>query len=356
LGTEFHLRILQRVTSTATIVAPMPATPSPAIIGGMFGLELGRTRVDMALPSIFSGRHALLATARSAFVWLVRDLQPATVWLPSFLCPVVLPPLADRVRFFPIDETLHVADMVVFVDYFGFRLWDNVAAAAAARGAWIVEDAAQALLSSHFSPHSHYVVTSPRKFLGVPDGCVLQAQGDARLPASPLAPLPTAWWLDALRASVNRREFDRHGGSREWFDLFQATEASIPTDPTAMSETTAILLGHAIDWETIADRRRRNYEFLARKLSSLALLPDLPDGVVPLGFPLRVRDRDRLRHALFAQQIYPAVHWLLGEAVPTVFDAAHRLSASIMTVPCDQRYTPHDLQRVVDCLAEHGCA
>ena len=40
-------------------------------------------------------------------------------------------------------------------------------------GAWLLEDACQALLSDEVGRFSDFVLYSPRKFLGVPDGGVL---------------------------------------------------------------------------------------------------------------------------------------------------------------------------------------
>jgi hypothetical protein len=344
---------------------PFKGVNRPTIIGGMFGLELGRAPAEADLPPILRGPHRLLATARGAFSLLARTLRPGTVWLPSFLCPVVLRSFPGRVRFFGIDESLRPIDgiwlreverndLVVFIDYFGFRHWEDQAAEAAGLGAWIVEDASQAFLDPQFSAHTHYVVTSPRKFAGVPDGCVLAARGGAPLPSADLPPPPAAWWQDSLRASVLRGEFDRHNGAREWLDLFQHTEATGPSEPACMSELSALLLQRAVNWPAVARQRRNNYSFLAGALGQLALLPDLPPDVVPLGFPVALDGRDGLRQALFTKQIFPPVHWNLGAAVPREFTVSHRMSARIMTVPCDQRYTPADLERVVRVCSDHG--
>jgi dTDP-4-amino-4,6-dideoxygalactose transaminase len=121
-----------------------------------------------------------------------------------------------------------------------------------------------------------------------------------------------------------------------------------------MSDLSAHLLRHAVDWPELARRRRTNYVFLTAALRPIALLPDLPAGVVPLGFPVVVPNRDAIRHELFAQNIFPPVHWPVDPAVPAAFTASRRLADRIMTIPCDQRYTPRDLERVVACLRRAG--
>jgi len=329
----------------------------------MFGLETG-VRPAGPLPPVFAGPQLHLATARGALTLLVQALAPATVWLPSYLCPVVVPCCGGRERFFPVDHHLGLTelawldlvqkgDIVVFIDYFGFRTWDHIAIRARARGAWIVEDASQAFLNGHFSPEANYVITSPRKFVGVPDGSILLGLRGA-LPATLLPPAPAEWWFNAFRASSLRRSFDLAGGERVWFDLFRRTEAEGPVAAARMSELSQTLLTRAVDWEDCARRRRANYLFLARELHPIALFPELPDFVVPLGFPVALRRREAVREALFAKEIFPPVHWPLGSTVPVEFEASHELARDILTLPSDQRYNRGDLERVVACVLAAG--
>ena len=53
---------------------------------------------------------------------------------------------------------------------------------------------------------------------------------------------------------------------------------------------------------------------------------------------------------LFDEQIYPPWHWPLGGVVPESFGASHRLSRSLLTLPCDQRYGETELRRMVTCV------
>jgi dTDP-4-amino-4,6-dideoxygalactose transaminase len=154
--------------------------------------------------------------------------------------------------------------------------------------------------------------------------------------------------LEAFRASLLRREFDRHGGQMEWFPLFQRTEAEGPVEPVSMSELSALILDRMVDWPELRQRRRANYQFLTGELHGLALFPELPPDVVPLGCPVRLPERDKVRERLIKQNIYPPIHWHLAGTVPESFVASHRLAADILTLPCDQRYAFDDMERIVD--------
>lgn len=338
--------------------------PQARIIGGMFGLELRGSEASTnpgRRPAFLEGRHVLLSTARSAFTLLTHTLHPANVWLPSYLCGVVLEAFRSnqiRVRFYAVDRQFAVAedgwlsqiqvgDMVVFIDYFGFSEWAEFGAEAVRRGAWVVEDACLALLNEHFCEHAHYVIFSPRKFVGVPEGGILQVRPQARMPDVDLSSAPSCWWLDSLRASILRREFDRHGGDRSWFESFRKTELSCPFEAYRMSELSSSILEYAVNWSMVTASRRLNYLSLARELAEIAIFPHLPDGIVPAGFPVRLRHRNSVREALFLSAIYPPIHWHLSGVAPREYVESHHLSEEELTIPCDQRYNSDDMARVV---------
>ena len=165
----------------------------------------------------------------------------------------------------------------------------------------------------------------------------------------PLEPPPPSWWLTALNAAILRREFDRHGGDRRWFDLFREAERAQPLGAFRMSELSGNLLRHGFDYADIAARRRDNYARLCEQLGEIALFPELPPLVVPLGFPVRVPNRADVQRALFEREIYPPVHWPLPAEVPGSFAGSHLLAERVLTLPCDQRYDAGDM----DSMARH---
>ena len=328
----------------------------------MFGLQL-EFNVKWSpetQPPILALPHLRLATARSAFTLLARTLRPTKVWLPSYLCGVVLDAFVasrSRVTFYAVGKDLTViddtwidevesGDMVIFIDYFGFALWDRCGKQVKNRGAWVVEDACQAMLNASFSGHSDYVIASPRKFLGVPDGGILLAQNGTGFPQEELLPPPTEWWLNSLEASQLRAEFDRHGGDRKWFDLYRMTDPHGPIEPWAMSELSSLLLDHCVDYEVSAASRRRNFSLLAAALPEFAVFRELSKSTVPLGFPVRVHERERVRQGLFDLEIYPPVHWPIKGVVPKEFQSSHQLAQEILMLPCDQRYSSEDMGRL----------
>jgi hypothetical protein len=338
---------------------------SKRIIGGMFGLQV-TPDPDASNPPFLQDRSITLDNARSGIWLLVNKLAPQQVWCPSYLCNGILDAVmksSAKVRFYEVNYDLKVSsldwldqmrqgDLVILIDYFGFNIDSNCTMQAKERDAWILEDASQALLSGKVGQFSDFVVYSPRKFVGVPDGGILFNDRDDHFQEVNLEAPPAEWWLRAFLASLLRREFDIHGGTRAWFELFQKTEPDSPIGPFAMSELSMLLLKNSFDYSTIARRRVDNYRALADKLGSLAIYPNLPDGIVPLGFPIRTKERDRVRQVLFANEIYPPVHWLIQGVVPEEYKESHRLASEIMTLPCDQRYDRNDMDWIIQVVAE----
>jgi hypothetical protein len=342
---------------------------NPKIIGGMFGL--GRNGFYNDLPPFLKGKSLLLANARSGIALLERKLAPSQIWFPSYLCDVMLRAVTPRkenrtqIRFYGINYELEISslewvkevqegDLVVFIDYFGFPYDKRYVIEAKRKGAWVLEDASQALLSVHIGEDSDFVLYSPRKWIGVPDGGILVINDEdmSSLLEVELEKPPAEWWLDAFSAAVLRREFDLFGGNRQWFQLFRQADVDAPIGAFAMSELSQMLLRYGFDYSSIAQKRIENYRALDKILGDYLVFPSLPEGVVPLGFPIRVKNRDHVRQKLFGHNIYPPVHWPIPNVVPEEFIESHQLAEDIMTLVCDQRYDPDDMKRMAKVVLQ----
>ncbi len=342
----------------------MSAELSTQIIGGMFGLadlsERGRS-----FPPFVTRQTLFLASARSGIALLLKHLAPGRLWLPSFYCnhllktlqqcgvPVSLYGIGADLQPVSLEWTAEVepGDLVIMVDYFGFPCNLEHKRRLKGQGAMVLEDACQALLSSGVGQGADFVLYSPRKFLGVPDGGLLVLNSRTELleirPGDP----PADWWQKSYGSALRRRDFDAGSDDRSWYPLFREADAGAPTRCCAMSQLSRLLLLQGFGYKRIARQRIDNYRLLADRLGDLALFPDLPEGVVPLGFPVRLRDRDRVRQICFDQGIYPPLHWPIRGVVPDTFCDSHQLSMEIMTIPCDQRYGHKDMERVAFCIS-----
>ena len=359
------LTVSEHISNGAQVMHINQPERNNSIIGGLFGLECGLHPQGTTAPFL-TGREVFLVNARSGIWLLVNQLQPPQVWVPSYLCHTITESIDPNITvlcFYEVDYDLRVrsnqwvsevtsGDLVIFIDYFGFPFDHEIGARVKEKGAWVMEDAAQALLSCHVGTNSDFVLFSPRKYIGVPDGGILRVPESFPMSDIFLEMPPTAWWLKALQAVIMRHEFDDGLPSREWFRLFREAEDAAPTGPYAMTQLSWTILENAVDYSLIAQRRIDNYYALLERLAVYALFPRIEKAVVPLGFPVHVSNRDAVRQTLFDHEIYPPVHWAIEHIVPPEYEESHRLSRQIMTLPCDQRYGTEDMERIADVFLQ----
>jgi dTDP-4-amino-4,6-dideoxygalactose transaminase len=339
------------------------------IIGGMFGIG-DFTACNDNETSFLQGDSLLLVNARSCINYVLESMAPGTVWLPSYLCESVFT-ITSRFknnRYYPVNYDLSVDDswissiqrndLVILIDYFGFKCRAEIKQAIKSKGAWLLEDASQALLSSITDGYTDFLVYSPRKYVGVPDGGILKTNNNLLMQNRQATIMPPSdWWEKAYTAAKCRREFDSEGGENTWFMLFREVENDAPTGKIAMSDFSQRLLKKGFDYRQIAEIRRSNFNCLLEKLDEYAIYHELPAGVVPLGYPCTCRNRDQVIGSLYEQQIFPPVHWSIKGFVPEEFTQSHALSKRIMTLPCDQRYDSEDMNRIADAFLKvaHKC-
>jgi dTDP-4-amino-4,6-dideoxygalactose transaminase len=238
-------------------------------------------------------------------------------------------------------------DVVLVIHYFGFPNTTFPADAVRAQGAKIIEDASQALFLGQVFSESICSVYSPRKFMGVPDGGILVSNIALETETLQLEAPPRSWWKLALAVSQMRHEEDLTGRPSPWFPAFQEYEAGFPLGLYRCSDLSRMLVEDGIDYGEMYSKRRDNYLALLGRLEQFALFPQLPPGVVPLGFPVRVKPglRDGVLERLYSKRIYPPVHWRIEGIAPAEYLDGHALSRTILTLICDQRYDQSDMHR-----------
>lgn len=297
----------------------------------------------------------LLRNARAALALLLRSLNPARLWLPAYICRDAVEGAVAAgvaVAYFGQDATLapdvgflaaHLrpGDAVMAVDYFGrlppvaFR--DFCASRPDCH--WI-EDRAQAIAPG--AGWGDYLLYSPRKVVGVPDGGVLVVRCGAA-PAAAIEDFP----LDDMPAVFRR--LDDPAGERPdlWFPSFRAEEARMDARPLAMSRLARLLLDR-IDPQPLIAARRANGRLLRQHLPDLLLWHDADDTEVPLGIPVVVPDAAAFVAEMAKARIWCARHWADLPSPPDEFPALHGLARRLVTLPCDQRYGRDDMMRIVD--------
>jgi hypothetical protein len=107
------------------------------------------------------------------------------------------------------------------------------------------------------------------------------------------------------------------------------------------------------------ERRAANTQLLLRFLDNFAEAEPAfrawPEGHAPFDLPLvfpSTADRDHYQEALRKENIYCPVEWVCNTADP----GAKHLSAHILSIPTDHRYSEKEMRRMADAIMRVGCA
>ena len=119
----------------------------------------------------------------------------------------------------------------------------------------------------------------------------------------------------------------------------------------AMPDLTLDILEHGMALSEIRRRRRKNHQTLS---SRVPIIPETAESECPLGFVIVLSDenvREKVRNALISEGVYSPIHWTLGSSVPVHFAENHKMSRTILTIPCDQRYDQTTMEQVGEILS-----
>ena len=332
-------------------------------IGGFFGL--GLLDVPPVVDSIWqawmsNGRPAVMAwTARAALKWLIDLRRPGKVWLPAYTCRqlATAAPQSD-LRFYPLtcelspdipflQQHVRAGDLVMATNFFGWAPDEEFIASAAERPDVIwVEDRAHCLWMER-QPWASWLLYSPRKLLGVPDGGILITQDRSMFPEPSWGSGDAAVAIPELMRFEDRNEID----NSTWHAAFRCREARFSAELRPMSHLTAALL-RRIPLRLLVEARQRNYRFLAEQLSSYQAWQKPVEGVAPFGLPIITENAAGLSAALAAERLFCSRHWASEDlaAGAVEFRWEHSVAERLLTLPCDHRYDEAGLKRLVEAV------
>lgn len=329
--------------------------PSMKKFGGFFPLQ---PELPACQDSVWNFWHTdscqsiHLRNARSVFSALADGLKPEKIWLPSFLCDDVTDTLKPKfiIRYYDagandaedvamLSRNAAAGDMVIGVDYFGHPPSASFLQLVKERTdlVWI-EDRAHAIDPG--VTWGDWLVYSPRKLFGVTDGGIgicLNAERQIEPPKTE-ACTDYSFMLPALARYEDKTE--DHNAA--WYELYQREEKKQADGRYEMSRLSKHIL-QCCSIALVSQQRRKNAEKLYERLRCRMVYEALEPTFVPGGVPILTRNKTELVSHLAGQGIYLATHWPRISAPASLHPAAHDLSRSILTVPCDQRYDDADM-------------
>jgi len=332
------------------------------VIGGVqyftpfFGLKKSRGYIkglttefskDYNVNFTFGGYFSLLAIIDNMAKGFTEN---SVVLLPSYLCPSILKPFQIRnikYKFYKVDAELfvdveHLASLldeqvkaVLFIDYFGAsqieRLGD-ILKELKSRTISVIQDVVQCLEIKKEFLFGDYIFNSFRKFFPF-EGSILLSKTKMDIAFSKkknlyLGPKRMGQFLRYLHIEhhlLSSSHFLKHIKKSE--DCYHTAEIlPMPARNKRMLDK--------YDVKEMATKRigfaARLNKLLATKTPALFQLR----GFAPLGFEIKIQNRDQVRRYLFDQNIFAPVHWTLSDEIDARdFAESVKLSKEILTIP-----------------------
>lgn len=269
-------------------------------IGGYFELELRKGE--------HYHKNALrLNTARNCFEYILRARKYTKVYIPYYICDVMLEPLKKcnvAYVFYHINEQLEPVESYqlqpteafLYTNYYGLKQC-CVERLAKEYGKQLIVDNAQAFFAQPLEEIDTFY--SARKFFGVADGAYLYT--DAHLDIE----LEQDQSFQRMSHLLIRADIGAEAG----YGDFRKNDDSLIDNPIRLMSNLTEKILCSIDYESAKQLRRSNFMQLNEQLSAKnGIHLPLDEDAVPMVYPY-LTDDTTLRQRLIANRIYVAQYW-----------------------------------------------
>lgn len=336
------------------------------VIGGEFEIDVQqhyqkRNAIPDGVVTYSSGRSALFNILSN----LKEKSGIKSVLFPDYLCESVYQ-MAEKnqmgVEFYALDEQLNpdfkdienkydATKAVLLINYFGLK--DCKTMVEQLRGIHsemvVILDIVQAPYEMLNETDADYTFSSFRKAFPVADGSWVIAKNKQLLQYEQINEFAqykiAASYLKAIR--------DQHLFNDEvYLDLFHKGEVKIDDDyHTDMTQLSKDILAN-MEWNRWAILRKRNAETIIKGLKNLGICPIIPliENAVPLFIPIRMKNRDKVRKAMFANNIFLPVHWPVEDEYKNRLQRGRDLAEHELSIIVDQRYSVSDMKRILSII------
>jgi hypothetical protein len=297
---------------------------------------------------------------RAAFAWLLQQRKVGGAVYCAYVCATVedffravtVPTRAfdigaSAAEIAALARTLPAPRLVLVPALFGAPFWLDLAALQAALDPddIIVIDAAQTAFGhiDFAPPKGGAVLSCPRKTTALGDGAVLAV--DRAFESNDIARLPTADAPTALKLAARALwATDDPELERQAVAFNNRSEESWPDRPCRMSDLSRAVL-ERLDPALHDATRRRNRDHLAAQLKGSIPIWSVAAGT-PFSLPIFVADRKAFLAKLHAARIFASPLWPDAPCQADRHPAATWFAAHLVSLPCDQRHTEADMDRI----------
>lgn len=243
------------------------------------------------------------------------------------------------------ENVLNKVSVISICGYYGFCNYDrNFVKKCKEHGIYVIEDTTHSILSLNgIDPNCDYIVGSLRKWMGVASGgFAIKVNGKFSLETK----APHEEHLRLRYESITKNDSDLFWKAemllREIFDYYAGDEQS------------EYIMTHA-DYTEISEKRRKNYQYILDHFQENNFIslpfPHLDDQSVPSHFTVFVDDREHFQNYMQSKGIKTSVFWVQGPYIDLQGkDDTKYIYEHVVSLPCDQRYNPEDMQFICDAL------
>lgn len=339
------------------------------MIGGEFDIT-GRNDLKIYPENRILGKAITCSSGRSALfsvLKIIAEKQHITqVLVPDYLCSSILVPIVKLGLipvFYRITDSFEIdkssfrnlykaGSVVLLINYFG--LMDLTEQVVFIRGleetSIIIEDDVQAFYEFKKDlVNVDYKFTSLRKTFALPDGGLIKAKGQL----STNFAHSNSFYQYKVAGSILKSYRDNALFSDEvYLELLAKGEQLIDADMEKDISDVSRSLSSFIDLEDISKKRIQNAQYLIQGLENLGISPMLPlrQGKTPLFVPIWLEQRNRVRHAMFQQEVFCPVHWPMDNM--KVKKGAD-LSEHELSLIVDQRYSIKDMDLILNLISDN---
>lgn len=338
-----------------------------SIIGGEFEFL---DNIPIVQKQELSRDYIMYSSGRAALFHILKYAQKEGranhIYIPDYICDSVYhvcESLGIPFTFYPVDDSLkadvdslnniYVGGAILVVNYFGVTPCEDVICDIKRTHpeTFVILDNVQAPFLIERDTHADVSFTSLRKALPVPDGGLVHLKGQKLIECE--EPAKFSQYKIAASYLKNLRSCGYYDDDI-YLDLYHKGEETIDTDyDKAPSQYTMKVYG-SLDMNRMIILRKRNASVILKGLNQLGLKPCVPisEDDIPLFIPILLENRDKVRKAMFANNIFLPVHWPVEEHKDELkkgsFMANHELSIII-----DHRYSVEDMESILDVLEKN---
>lgn len=303
---------------------------------------------------LFGADTKWFLSGRSALKAILAQSKLRKAALPAWCCDSMILPFLQagiEVSFYPVyaqnglvqDLSGVDADGILVMDYFGYTGQVDLSGFSGT----VIRDVTHSLLSKSYDDADFYF-GSLRKWAGFWTGGYGWGVDLAASPAD------RAYVALRQRAMEEKsRYISGETGNKDYLAQFAQAEQWLETADTMAGDRRDEALARTLDVAFIKERRRANAKRLLDAFSDIAVFPQMGEQDCPMFVPILVPkgQRDALRRHLIDRQIYCPVHWPVSE-YHRLDERSGALYAQELSLVCDQRYTPQDMDRIINAIKE----